>query len=121
MKIAVVADGQTINSEVAEKFTTCKYLLIVNMKDLNVIALKNEGDPLGEKLANEVIKHDCEGIITGQLNLVAFEILTKACVTRYLGVGYSVKKALDLMEKNALKFIKNHEGTDECDGAHHQK
>lgn len=120
MNIAVAADGQSLNSEVSEQFDSCKYLLIVNMNDLSVIAIKNEGDSSGEKLANEVVKHDCELIITGKLNPTAFDILTNACVTRYLGTGHSVEIALSLMEKQLLKYIKNHEGTDACDGHHHK-
>ncbi|MBP2625886.1 MAG: hypothetical protein H6Q68_597 [Firmicutes bacterium] len=119
MNIAVAADGQSLNSEVSEQFDSCKYLLIVNMNDLSVIAIKNEGDSSGEKLANEVVKHDCELIITGKLNPTAFDILAEACVTRNLGAGHSVKNALDLMGKNSLQYIKNYEGTDECDGDHH--
>ena len=121
MNIAVAADGQSLNSDVSEQFASCKYLLIVNMNDLNVIAIKNEGDSSGEKLANAVVKHDCEAIITGKLNPIVFDILADACVTRYLGVGHSVKNVLGLMEIDLLKYIKNYEGTDECDGQHHTR
>lgn len=120
MNIAVTADGQSLNSKVSEQFTSCNYLLIVNINDSNVIAIKNEDDSSEEKLANEVVEYDCEAIITGKLNPTAFDILTNACVTRYLGTGHSVEIALSLMEKQLLKYIKNHEGTDACDGHHHK-
>jgi len=120
MNIAVAADGQNLNSEVSEQFDSCNYLLIVNMNNSNVIAIKNEDDLSEEKLAIEVINYDCEAIITGKLNSSAFEILTEACVTRYFGVGYSVETALDLMGQQLLKYIKNHEGTDDCEGHHHK-
>ena len=120
MKIAVAADGNDLNSGVAEEFANCKYLLIVNMENLAIIVIENPGDAAGVTLVNEVINHVCEGIICGKLKPEAFDLLVKACVTRFLGVGHSVRKALVLMEKNALKLIRNHEGTDECEGAHHQ-
>jgi len=122
VNIAVTADGQKLTSEVSKQFASCKYLLIVNMSNSDVIAIENEGeDDLSEEtLANEVIKYDCEAIITGKLNPTAFDILTNACVTRYLGTGHSVEIALSLMEKQLLKYIKNHEGTDACDGHHHK-
>lgn len=121
MKIAVAADGQSLNSHVAEEFTTCEYLLVVNMEDLNVVAVENPGDAAGVKLASEVINYGCEGIISGKLKPEAFDLLVKACVTRFFGAGYSVQRALVLMEKNALKLIKNYQGTDVCEGAHHIK
>ncbi|WP_169717718.1 hypothetical protein SPSIL_037020 [Sporomusa silvacetica DSM 10669] len=127
MNIAVVAEGHTLDSKVAEQFDTGKYLLIVNMSDMHVSVMQNQGDALGEKYAKEVIKHECEGVITGKLKPEVFDLLAEAYVTRYLGVGYSVKEALDLMGKYSLKLIRNYEGTDECieayhecDGTHHQ-
>lgn len=119
MNIAVSADGQSLDSKVSEQFDSCNYLLIVNMDDSKVIiAIKNENSS-EEDLAEEVIQYDCEALITGKLNPTAFNILTNACVTRYLGIGHSVETALDLMERQLLKYIKNPEGTDECNGPHH--
>ncbi len=114
MKIAIAADGKNLNCAVTEEFATCKYLLIVHMENLNVAVIENSGDETGVILANELINHGCEGVICGKLKPEAFDLLVKACVTRYLGTGHYGQKALALMEKNALKYIKNHE-------AHHLK
>ncbi|TWH48124.1 NifB/NifX family molybdenum-iron cluster-binding protein [Sporomusa sp. KB1] len=120
MNIAIGADGQSLNSKVSEQFDSCNYLVIVNMDDSKVvIAIKNE-DSSEDELAEKVIQYDCEALITGKLNPTAFNILTEACVTRYLGLGHSVETALDLMERQLLRYIKNPEGTDECDGPHHK-
>jgi len=119
MKIAIAADGKNLNSAVTEEFVACKHLLIIHMENLNVTVIENPGDKTGVILAKEVINNGCEGVICGKLKPEAFDLLVKAGVTRYLGTGYSAQKALALMEKNALKYIKNYEGTDECEGAHH--
>ncbi|WP_027398329.1 NifB/NifX family molybdenum-iron cluster-binding protein [Anaerovorax odorimutans] len=119
MKIAVSTNGNSLKSQVSEKLESCKYLLIVNMDDLSFVSIENSDDNTGEKLANEVLKYDCEAIITGELKPSEFDILADACVTRYIGVGYSADTALDLMDKRILKLIRNYEGTDECDGSHH--
>lgn len=119
MKIAVTADGTTLSNVVTEEFATCKYLLIVETETLNVMAVENPGDATGVMLTNEVIKQGCEAVITGALTPEAFELLVSACVTRYYGVGYAVKKALALMESYELKLIRNSEGTDKCKGEHH--
>lgn len=118
MKIAVVAEGKSLDSQVSEKFEKCLYLLIVNMNDLSITAINNE-EVSGENLANEILKYDCEAVITGDIEERAFDILADACVTRYYGVGYSVEKALELMDNRSLKLIRSYDGTDNCGGNHH--
>lgn len=121
MNIAVAADGESLESNVSEEFEICKYLLILNMDDLTVKAFKNElvtGIQAGARLADEVVKHDCEALITGKIQPPAFNRLADACITRFFGFGISVKRSLDLMEKNKLKIIRNSDGTDQCSGHH---
>jgi predicted Fe-Mo cluster-binding NifX family protein len=118
MNIAVAAEGKSLNSQVSEKFEKCLYLLIVNMNDLSITAISN--DELSEEnLVNEILKHDCEAVITGDIEKTAFDILADACVTRYYGVGYLAEKALESMENRSLKLIRNYDGTDNCGGNHH--
>mgnify|MGYP001194431113 CR=1 FL=1 len=119
MYIAVAADGKKLENEVSKAFESCEYLLIVNMSDMSVNAVKNEDHSSVENLAKKVVDFDCEAIITGELNPTVFNILAGACITRYFGFGHSTLKALELMEKNLLKLIRNQEGTDEYDGEHH--
>jgi Uncharacterized conserved protein len=122
MNIAVAAEGKSLDSQVSEKFEKCLYLLIVNMNDLSITVIKNDElfeNSSGENLANEILKHDCEALITGNIECTAFDILADACVTRFLGVGYSVENALELMQKESLELIRNYDGTDKCSGHHH--
>jgi len=118
MKIAVTAEDKSLDSQVSDKFEKCLYLLIVNMNDLSITAIKND-ESSGEDLANEVLKHDCEALITGDIQPKAFDILADAFVTRYLGVGHSVQKALELMEERLLELIKTFDGKDSCGGHQH--
>lgn len=122
MNIAVAADGKSLESKVSEEFDQCLYLLIVNMDDLSITVVKNDElskSATGENLASEVLKHDCEAVITGKIKPLAFNILADAYVTRFSGVGNSVENALELMEKNSLKIMKNYDGTEGCGGNHH--
>ncbi|MBV7274110.1 NifB/NifX family molybdenum-iron cluster-binding protein [Clostridium sp. PL3] len=118
MNIGVVSEGKSLDSQVSEKFEKCVCLLIVNMNDLSITAINND-ESSGENLTNEILKYDCEAVILGNIDKRAFDILADACVTRYYGVGHSVKKALELMKKGSLKLIKNHDGTNDCSGHHH--
>ncbi|KLU63680.1 dinitrogenase iron-molybdenum cofactor [Desulfosporosinus acididurans] len=122
MNIAVAADGKSMDSMVSKEFERCLYLLIVNMNDLRITVIKNDKYlecSSTESLASEVLKHDCEALITGKIEPLAFNILADAYVTRFFSAGSSVKNALDLMEKNALIIIKNSDGTEDCSGHHH--
>jgi predicted Fe-Mo cluster-binding NifX family protein len=122
MNIAVAAEGKSLDSQVSEKFEKCLHLLIVNMNDLSITAIKNDesfGNSSGENLANEVLKYDCEALITGNIESTPFDILADAGISRFLGVGHSVQKALELMEKRSLKYIKTYDGKDSCGGHHH--
>jgi len=116
MNIAVAADGKSLESQVSEKFELCSYMLIVNMNDLTVSVINKDelsGTSLEENLAHKILEHNCEAVITGNINQVAFDILADAYVTRYFGAGHSVKDALELSEKRLLKLIK-----EECNSNH---
>jgi predicted Fe-Mo cluster-binding NifX family protein len=119
MFLAITMDGETLESNVSQRFEGCKYLLVVNTSDLSVIAIKNSDDFSAESLAQKIIEFNCEGIITGTIkNPEAFDILADACVTRFRGSEFSGMEALDLMKKRELKLIRNINGTDGCDGDH---
>jgi predicted Fe-Mo cluster-binding NifX family protein len=118
MFIAVAADDQSMESLVSEEFISCKYLLIVNIENMEFKALENKDDPLGEAMAHKITKYNCEAVITGKLTPHAFDIIADNCITRYDGRGHTVKDALVLMDQDALKLIRNPEGTDECVNDH---
>ena len=119
MNIAITANGQTLTSKISKSFIFCKYLLIVDTDTLKILTVVNNNkEDEGVSFANEIIKNDCEAVITGELDTRAFLIIADAQITRYSGTGHTVKEALALMEDNALNYIKNSEGTDSCDGDH---
>ncbi len=119
MYLAMSMDGKTLESNVAKQFETGKYLLVVDTTSLSVSAIENSEDFSAESLAQKVIDLKCEGIITGTISHPqAFEILADACITRFLGSGFTGMEALDLMKKRDLKLIRNIDGTDECGGDH---
>jgi len=118
MYIAVTTDGDNLESKVSSIFGACQYLLIVDMTDMSLKAIKNEGLSRGETLAQKIVDLDCEAVITGDFAAGEFNILAEDYITRYYGFGYSGNEALELMDKNALEYIKNF-GTNDCGGAHH--
>jgi predicted Fe-Mo cluster-binding NifX family protein len=114
MNIAIASDGNKLEDQVSQSFESCKYLLIVELPDMRVNAIKNDDDSSGENLAKKIIELDCELIITGKINNVAFDILADACVTRYFGTGKTGVRAIELMENDSLRLIRNTEGSNLC-------
>lgn len=102
MNIAVAADGKNLDSQVSEQFEQCLYLLIINLNDLSIIEIKNdESHTISsiEDLANKVLKYDCEAIVTGTMNSVAFNIFSDAGVTKFLGSDCSVEESFERIKK----------------------
>ncbi len=108
MKIAVTTTGETLESQVAQAFEQSAYLLIVETDDLSYEVFKNPEGPGGAGLAltGEIIRRDCEAVITGSIEKEAFTELVIAQVTRYAGANYSAKDALVWMEAYALDYIR---------------
>jgi predicted Fe-Mo cluster-binding NifX family protein len=59
----------------------------------------------GLAMTMEILKHDCEALISGSIEKQAFEVLMMAQVTRYMGANCRAKDALHLMDANQLDFI----------------
>lgn len=122
MNIALAAGGDTLTAAVSDQFELCRHLLIVNFETKECIALANSPeaeDIMGERLAKAVLEHDCEAVITGLIRPVAFEILAGKGVTRFKGVGYDGREALELMDANKLELIREANGGEGCGGSHH--
>lgn len=122
MNIAIAVDGESMDSPVSEQFERCKSLLIVNVDSMSVKVLPNSeasDEIAGDRLAQHVLQHNCEGVITGLIRATAFELMAGAGVTRYSGVGYEAAKALELMHANSLDLIRDADGGEGCGGSHH--
>lgn len=120
MKIAVTAAGDTLNNLVFHEFSQAPFLLVVNVETMDFTAIPHTPKAGSDQaLAQAILEHDCEAVITGKLDEDAFKILADAAVTRYSGTGMTAAYALEAMENRELDFIRNPEGTDECASAHH--
>ena len=108
MKIAIAASGSTLENLVPDTFEESAFLLIVETDDGSYEAFKNpevEGSA-GLAMTMEILKHDCEALISGSIEKQAFEVLMKAQVTRYMGANCRAADALRLMDANQLDFIR---------------
>lgn len=122
MNIAIAVDGASMTSMVAEQLECCTNLIIVNVETEEVKIFPNPEateEIAGERLAQEILKHNCEAVITGLIKPTAFDIIADNCVTRFLGVGHSASKALSLMNSDSLDVIRAADGQSGCGGSHH--
>ena len=95
-------------------------MLIVNMETMRCTALPHEPkEGSDQALAQAILEHDCEAVITGSIGEQAFKMLADKAVTRYRGTGMTAAYALEAMENRELSLIRNPEGTDKCASAHH--
>ena len=108
MKIAVAANGSTLEDLVPGTFEESPYLLIVETDDASYEVFRNPEGQGGAGLAmtREIMRHDCEALISGSIGKPAFQELMIAQVTRYLAANCSAMEALRLMESNQLDFIR---------------
>jgi len=121
MNIAVTAAGESLNSLVFREFARTPFLLIVNMETMRCTALPHKPSHGSDQaLAQIILEHNCEAVITGKIEEEAFNMLAGEAVTRYCGTGMTAVYALEVMENRELKLIRNPEGTDECASAHHE-
>ena len=112
MLIAVSTDGRDLKSAVSKKFESCRFLLVVETDTMRFEVFENSDNP--KSLTDEIIKYDCEAVITGKFAPETFNALADACITRYDGNGLTAAAALDRMDKNTLGYIKNADGSDTC-------
>jgi len=120
MNIAITASGPSLENEVFADFSQTPYLLIVNVDQMECTAIEHTLSPGSDiKLAQDVVAHRCEAVITGKLTEAAFDLIADDGITRYAANKMSARQALDAMEKRALEIIRNAQGMDQCSGAHH--
>lgn len=122
MNIAIAVDGDNMKSIVSEQLEFCKNLLVVNVDTQELLVFANSEateEIAGERLAQKIIEHNCEAVITGLIKPTAFNIIADNCVTRFLGVGHTASTSLELMDSNNLDVIRAADGQTGCGGSHH--
>ncbi len=121
MNIAISTSGPTLDSPVFDEFRRTPFLLIVNVDTMECTSIPHAPrEDSDTALANTILGHRCEALITGKIGEKVFKILADDHVTRYVGSGLTAGMALEAMEARGLKLIRNPEGTDECNENHHE-
>lgn len=119
MKIAITASGQTLEDKVVKTFEESPFLMIYDNQtgDFKVVDHDNKKDPQGIEMANTVVSHQCEALLTGEIDEKAFYIIADEGITRFKADGMTISQALPLMEARKLAYIRDYKGAPA--GHHH--
>lgn len=117
MKIAVATCGREATSMIPAYFAEAEFLFIADVDKFEVVQIyEAEEDARDLVFARRTVDEDCEAIICGQIEKGAFDILSRASVSRYDGSGKNATEALKLLNLYALPLIRDHIGGSGCVG-----
>ena len=99
MKIAVTATGGSMSAKVDERFGRCSYFVIVDSDTMKFTAFSNPASDFsggsGPAAAREIVKHDAEVLLTGNVGGKAQRALEAAGIKIVTGVSGTVRRAVE--------------------------
>ena len=99
MKIAVTATGGSMSAKVDERFGRCSYFVIVDSDTMKFTAFSNPASDFsggsGPAAGGEIVKHDAEVLLTGNVGGKAQSALEAAGIKIVTGVSGTVSTAVE--------------------------
>ncbi len=107
MKIAVSAQGETLESLVDQRFGRCQYFLILDPETLNPEVVPNAANAAmggaGIQAAQYLADRKVEVVITGNVGPNAFGTLSAAGIHVIIGVTGTVREAVERFNRGELQ------------------
>lgn len=106
MKIAVTSSGETLDSQVDQRFGRAAYFVVVDTETMDFSVVENEniaasgGAGIGS--AKVVIDAGAEAVLTGNCGPNAERTLNAAGIKLYTGVTGTVAEAVELFKSGKL-------------------
>ncbi len=118
MKVAVATDSSNVNALIPGELADAGYLFIVDVEKFEVLKVISSDQKINRDkyFAQQTVQEDCEAIICGEIEKEAFEILAKACVSRFLGTGITAGESIKLMMGYQLPLLRDYKGGPGCPG-----
>lgn len=112
MKLCAAADSNTLNSTVAQRFSRCKYFLIIDMDTGEFTTPENQNrtlrDGAGVGAAGDVLGFNIQAVITQNIATTAFNLLKTREWTYLLSKpAPQLKKPSRNTKKESLPASKN--------------
>jgi len=109
MKIAVSAKGNTMESDMDQRFGRAASFIIVDAQTMEYEAIDNtsaaSSGGAGISAAQLVAEKDAEAVITGNVGPNAMNVLKAANIAIYKGAAVSVKENVEQFNKGTLEKI----------------
>ncbi len=117
MKISVATLGWEADALIPSNLLDASHLFIVDVEKFEVVCvLPAAREKRDVAFAEWTVEANCEAIICGEVEREAFELLARACVSRYLGAGETVSCAIRSMNAYRLPLIREYRGGSGCPG-----
>ena len=98
MKIAVSAAGDNLEAQLDPRFGRCQYFIFIDPESMAFEAISNESASAmggaGIQAAQNVVDHDVEVVLTGNMGPNAFQTLSAAGVKVITGASGSIKNVI---------------------------
>lgn len=110
MKIAITASGKTLEDKVINAFDQSPFLIVYESEDgsFSIIEHDLKKDPEGIEMANWVVEHRCEALLTGEIEKKPFYIIADGGITRFKADGMKISEAISKMEARTLAYIRDY-------------
>ena len=106
MKIAITSNGESLDSQVDERFGRAAYFMVGDPETMDFAAIANESvaaaGGAGVSSAKVVIDAGAEALLTGNCGPRAESTLTAGGVKLYTGVAGTVAEAIELYKAGKL-------------------
>jgi predicted Fe-Mo cluster-binding NifX family protein len=106
MRIAIASTGNTLKSEVDQRFGRAAYFIIVDIETMNLSSFKNDRvsaeEEAGIGAAKAVVGAGVHSVLVGDCGVKSERILRDSGVTLYTGVTGTVSEAIELYQEGRL-------------------
>ena len=99
MKIAISSSGQTIDSQVDQRFGRAAYFLIIDTENMDIEVIDNQNAASGGagiSAAKTVIDAQAQAVLTGNCGPNAQQTLSAADIKLYTNVSGTISEAVEL-------------------------
>jgi predicted Fe-Mo cluster-binding NifX family protein len=106
MKIAITSSGQTLDSQVDQRFGRAEYFIIIETESMAFKVLNNENisasTGAGISAAKSLVDADVKAVLTGNCGPNAQKTLSAAGIKLYTGVSGIVSDAIESFNAGKL-------------------
>jgi predicted Fe-Mo cluster-binding NifX family protein len=108
MKIAITAEGETLQSAVDPRFGRAKYFIVIDsetgvFKAVNNATNLHAAQGAGIQAGRTVTELGVEAVVTGNVGPKAFSLLNAAGIKIFIGASGTVGQALEQFKQGALQ------------------